>query len=153
MRRTNSASYWSEGLHAPGYRLRRVLRMEAHNIGRKCLMRSHFQSLTEAMRQLSRGEFAAAADLADSNFRLVPGSAEYCCEPSFTKQDSLRVAVLPQAPPPQLRAMLVALHIAARAFVIDARAASRTKDPTAAWKSLAALGDICSACHLIYRID
>jgi len=44
------------------------------------------------------------------------------------------------------------MHTAARAFVIDARAASRTKDSTAAWKSLAARGDTCSA-HVGYRID
>ena len=53
----------------------------------------------------------------------------------------------------RVRAMFDEMHSAARAFVIDAREASRSKDPTAAWKSLAALGGTCSACHLVYRID
>jgi cytochrome c556 len=116
-------------------------------------MRGHLQSLTESMRHLSNGEFDAAAAAAESNFGLAPGTTEYCREPIFTKDDSERAATLPPSPPPAVRAMFDEMHTAARAFVIDARAASRTKDPTAAWKSLAALGGTCSACHVVYRID
>jgi cytochrome c556 len=124
---------------------------EARRENWKCLMRGHLQSLTESMRHLSKGEFEAAA--AEANFGLAPGTVEYCREPLFTKEDSVRAATLPPSPAPQVRAMFDAMHTAARAFVIDARAASRSKDPTAAWKSLAALGDTCSACHVVYRID
>ena len=126
---------------------------EARRDNWRCLMRGHLQSLTESMRRLSNGEFDAAAAAAESNFGLAPGTTEYCREPIFTKDDSERAATLPPSPPPAVRAMFDEMHTAARAFVIDARAASRTKDPTAAWKSLAALGGTCSACHVVYRID
>jgi hypothetical protein len=126
---------------------------EARRENWKCLMRGHLQSLTESMRHLSKGEFEAAAAAAESNFGLAPGTGEYCREPLFTKEDSVRAATLPPSPPPQVRAMFDEMHTAARAFVIDARAASRTNDPTAAWKSLAALGGTCSACNVVYRID
>jgi hypothetical protein len=119
----------------------------------KCLMRGHLQSLTESMRHLSNGEFEAAAAAAEANFGLAPGTVEYCRESLFTKEDSERAATLPPSPPSEVRAMFDEMHRAARAFVMDARAASRTKDPTAAWKSLAALGGTCSACHVVYRID
>jgi cytochrome c556 len=127
--------------------------VEARRENWKCLMRGHLQSLTESMRHLSKGEFVAAAAAVESNFGLAPGTVEYCREPLFTKDDSVRAATLPPSPPPQVRAMFDGMHTAARTFVIDARAASRSKDPSAAWKSLAALGDTCSACHLVYRID
>jgi hypothetical protein len=126
---------------------------EARRENWKCLMRGHLQSLTESMRHLSNGEFEAAATAAERNFGLAPGSVEYCREPQFTKQGSERAATLPPSPPPEVRAMFDEMHTAARAFVVDARAASRSKDPTAAWKSLAALGGTCSACHVVYRID
>ena len=126
---------------------------EARRENWKCLMRGHLQSLTESMRHLSNGEFEAAAAAAESNFGLAPGTVEYCREPLFTKEDSERAATLLPSPPPEVRAMFDEMHSAARAFVIDARAASRSKDPTAAWKSLAALGGTCSACHVVYRID
>ena len=126
---------------------------EARRENWKCLMRGHLHSLTESMRHLSNGEFEAAAAAAESNFGLAPGTSEYCREPLFTKSDSERAATLPPSPPPEVRAMFDEMHTAARAFVIDARAASRSKDPTAAWKSLAALGGTCSACHVVYRID
>jgi cytochrome c556 len=142
----------------PGTTVRRDPRLpialaEARRENWKCLMRGHLQSLTESMRHLSKGEFEAAAAAAESHFGLAPGTVEYCREPLFTKEDSVRAATLPPSPPPQVRAMLDEMHTAARAFVIDARAASRSNDPTAAWKSLAALGDTCSACHVVYRID
>lgn len=126
---------------------------EARRENWRCLMRGHLQSLTESIRHLSNGEFEAAAVSAESNFGLAPGIVEYCREPLFTKEDSVRAATMPPSPPPEVRAMFDGMHAAARTFVIDARAASRSKDPSAAWKSLAALGDTCSACHLIYRID
>jgi hypothetical protein len=119
----------------------------------KCLMRGHLRSLTESMRHLSNGEFEAAAAGAESNFGLAPGTIEYCREPPFTKENSERAASQPPSPPSEVRAMFDEMHTAARAFVVDARAASRTKDPTAAWKSLAALGGTCSGCHVVYRID
>ncbi len=119
----------------------------------KCLMRGHLRSLTESMRHLSEGEFEAAAAAAESNFALVPGTVEYCREPLFTKEDSVRAATIPPSPPPPVRAMFDEMHAAARDFVFEARAASRTKDPGAAWKSLAALGNTCSACHFVYRVD
>jgi hypothetical protein len=127
--------------------------VEARRENWKCLMRGHLQSLTESMRHLSKGEFEAAAAAAESHFGLAVGTVEYCREPLFTKEDSVRAATLPPSPPPPVRAMFDEMHTAARAFVIDARAASRSNDPTAAWKSLAALGDTCSACHFVYRID
>ncbi len=126
---------------------------EARRENWKCLMRGHLQSLTESMRHLSNGEFEAAAVAAEANFGLAPGTVEYCREPLFTKEASERAATLPPAPPTEVRAMFDAMHSAARTFVTDARAASLSKDPTAAWKSLAALGAICSACHVVYRID
>jgi cytochrome c556 len=126
---------------------------EARRDNWRCLMRGHLQSLTESMRHLSNGEFEAAAVAAESNFGLAPGTIEFCREPLFTKDDSVRAATLPPSPPPEVRAMFDEMHAAARAFVVDARVASRTKDPTAAWKSLAALGGTCSACHVVYRID
>jgi mono/diheme cytochrome c family protein len=126
---------------------------EARRNNWKCLMRGHLQSLTESMRHLSSGEFEAAAAAAESNFGLAPGTVEYCREPPFTKEDSERAAMLPPSPPPEVRAMFDEMHAAARVFVVDARAASRSKDPAAAWKSLAALGGTCSACHAVYRID
>jgi hypothetical protein len=126
---------------------------EARRENWKCLMRGHLQSLTESMRHLSNGEFEAAAAAAESNFGLAPGTVEYCREPLFTKETSERAAMLPPSPPPEVRAMFDEMHNAARAFVTDARAASRSQDPTAAWKSLAALGGTCSACHVVYRID
>jgi hypothetical protein len=126
---------------------------EARRENWRCLMRGHLQSLTESMQHLSNGEFEAAAAAAESNFGLAPGTVEYCREPLFTREDSQRAATLPPSPPPEVRAMFDEMHAAARAFVVDARAASRTKDPTAAWKSLAALGGTCSACHVVYRID
>jgi hypothetical protein len=127
--------------------------VEARRENWKCLMRGHLRSLTESMRHLSRGEFVAAAAAVESNFGLAPGTVEYCREPLFTKEDSVRAATLPPSPPPEARAMFDGMHTAARTFVIDARTASHSKDPTAAWKSLAALGDTCSVCHLVYRID
>jgi hypothetical protein len=105
------------------------------------------------MRHLSNGEFEAAAASAESNFGLAPGTVEYCREPLFRKEDSEHAATLPPSPPPEVRAMFDEMHSAGRAFVISARRASRTKDPTAAWKSLAALGGTCSACHIVYRVD
>lgn len=119
----------------------------------KCLMRGHLQSITESMRHLSNGEFEAAAAAAESNFGLAAGTVEYCREPSFTKESSERAAMLPPSRPPEVRAMFDEMHTVARAFVVDARAASRSKDLTAAWKSLAALDGTCSACHVVYRID
>jgi predicted CxxxxCH...CXXCH cytochrome family protein len=126
---------------------------EARRENWKCLMRGHLRSLTDSMRHLSSGEFEAAATATESNFGLAPGTAEYCREPLFTRQDSERAAALPPAPPPEVRAMFDEMHSAARAFVVDARKASRSKDPTAAWRSLAALGDTCSACHVLYRVE
>ena len=126
---------------------------EARRENWRCLMRGHLQSLTDSMRHLSNGEFEAAAVSAESNFGLAPGTVEYCREPLFTKEDSERAATLPPSPPPEVRAMFDEMHAAARVFVGDARGASRTKDPTAAWKSLAALGGTCSACHVVYRIE
>ena len=126
---------------------------EARRNNWKCLMRGHLQSLADSMRHLSNGDFEAAAAASESNFGLAPGTIEYCREPLFTKDESERAAKLPPSPPPEVRAMFDEMHTAARAFVIDARAASRTKDPTTAWKSLAALGGTCSACHVVYRID
>jgi hypothetical protein len=116
-------------------------------------MRGHLRSLTESMRHLSSGEFEAAAAAAESNFGLAPGAVEYCREPLFMKEDSVRAATLPPSPPPEVRAMFDEMHAAARVFVNDARAASCTKDPATAWKSLAALGGTSSACHLVYKID
>ena len=130
-----------------------IVLAEARRDNWRCLMRGHLQSLTESMRHLSNGEFEAAAAAAESNFGLAPGTSEYCREPLFTRSDSERAATLPPSPPPEVRAMFDEMHTAARAFVIDARAASHSKDPTAAWKSLAALGGTCSACHVVYRID
>jgi hypothetical protein len=130
-----------------------IVLAEARRENWKCLMRGHLQSLAESMRHLSNGEFEAAAAAAESNFGLAPGTVEYCREPLFTKEDSERAATLPPWPPPEVRAMFDQMHTAARAFVVDARAASRSKDPTAAWKSLAALGGTCSGCHVVYRID
>jgi hypothetical protein len=126
---------------------------EARRENWKCLMRGHLQSLAESMRHLSNGEYEAAAAAAESNFGLAPGTVEYCREPLFTKEDSARAAMLPPPPPPEVRAMFDEMHNAARVFVLDARAASRSKDSTAAWKSLAALGGTCSACHVVYRVD
>ena len=126
---------------------------EARRENWKCLMRGHLQSLAESMRHLSNGEYEAAAAAAESNFGLVPGTVEYCREALFTKEDSARAAMLPPSPPPEVRAMFDEMHSAARAFVLDARAASRSKDSTAAWKSLAALSGTCSACHVVYRVD
>ena len=119
----------------------------------RCLMRGHLRSLTESMRHLSNGEFEAAAQATESNFGLAPGTVEYCREPLFTQEGSVRAAALPPSPPPEVRAMFDEMHAAARAFVVDARGASRTGDPAAAWKSLAALGGTCSACHVIFRVD
>jgi|HubBroStandDraft_5_1064220.scaffolds.fasta_scaffold00318_16 hypothetical protein len=126
---------------------------EARRQNWKCLMRGHLRSLTESMQHLSNGEFEAAAAAAETNFGLAPGTVEYCRELLFTKEDSERAAMLPPPPPPEVRAMFDEMHSAARAFVIAARAASRSKDPAAAWRSLAALGGTCSACHVVYRID
>jgi hypothetical protein len=126
-----------------------IVLAEARRENWKCLMRGHLRSLTESMRHLSQGEFEAAAAAAESNFGLAPDTVEYCREPLFTKEDSVRAATLAPSPPPQVRAMFDEMHNAARAFIIDARVATRTKDPTAAWKSLAALGGTCSACHLV----
>jgi hypothetical protein len=126
---------------------------EARREDWRCLMRGHLQSLTDSMRHLSNGEFEAAAASAESNFGLAPGTVEYCREPLFTKEDSERAATLLPSPPPEVRAMFDEMHAAARVFVGDARGASRTEDPTAAWKSLAALGGTCSACHVVYKID
>ena len=149
--------YWvlAEVLGATGARDSRLLitLVEARRENWKCLMRGHLQSLTESMRYLSKGEFVAAADAVESNFALTPGTVEYCREPLFTKENSVRAATLPPSPPPEVRAMFDGMHAAARTFVIDARTASGSKDPSAAWKSLAALGGTCSACHLVYRID
>jgi hypothetical protein len=78
---------------------------EARRENWKCLMRGHLQSLTEAMRHLSNGEFEAAAAAAESNFGLAPGAVEYCREPPFTKENSLRAAMLPPSPPPEVRAI------------------------------------------------
>jgi hypothetical protein len=130
-----------------------IVLAEARRQNWRCLMRGHLQSLTESMRHLSNGEFEAAAASTESNFGLAPGTVEYCREPLFTKADSERAATLPPSPPPEVRAMFDEMHSAARAFVVSARGASRTKDPTAAWKSLAALGGTCSACHIVYRVD
>ena len=118
-----------------------------------CLMRGHFRSITESMRLLSEGEFEAAAAVVENHFGLAPGTVEYCREPLFTKEDSVAAAKLPPSPSPQVRAMFDEMHAAARVFIMDARAASRTKDPTLAWRSLAALGNTCSACHAVYRLD
>jgi hypothetical protein len=142
----------------PATRVARDLRLpialaEPRRDNWRCLMRGHLQSLTESMRHLSDGEFEAAAATAEFNFGLAPGTIEYCREPLFTKDESERAATLPPSPPPEVRAMFDEMHAAARAFVVDARTASRTKDATAAWKSLAALGGTCSACHVVYRID
>jgi len=126
---------------------------EARRENWKCLMRGHLRTLTDSMRYLSNGEFEAAAAAAESNFGLAPGTVEYCREPLFTKEDSVRAATLPPSPPPQVRAMFDEMHDAARAFVIDARAAVRDRDPSAAWRSLSALGNTCTACHVLYRID
>jgi hypothetical protein len=126
---------------------------EARRENWKCLMRGHLRSLTESMQHLSSGEFEAAAAAAESNYGLSPGAVEYCREPLFTKEDSVRAATLLPSPPSEVRAMFDEMHAAARIFVTDARVASRTNDPAAAWKSLAALGGTCSACHLLYRID
>ena len=126
---------------------------EARRENWKCLMRGHLRSLTESMRHLSSGDFEAAAAAVESNFGLAPGTVEYCREPLFTKEESVRAATLLPSPPQEARAMFDAMHAAARTFVIDARNGSRSKDPSAAWRSLASLGDTCSACHLVYRID
>jgi cytochrome c556 len=131
----------------------RIVLAEARRDNWRCLMRGHLQSLTESMRHLSNGEFEAAAVATESNFGLAPGTSEYCREPLFTKSDSERAATLPPSPPPEARAMFDEMHTAARAFVNDARAASRSRDTAAAWRSLAALGGTCSACHAVYRID
>ena len=130
-----------------------IVLAEARRDNWRCLMRGHLQSLTESMRHLSNGEFEAAAAATESNFGLAPGTGEYCREPLFTKSESERAATLPPSPPPEVRAMFDAMHAAARVFVVDARAASRSKNPTSAWRSLAALGGTCSACHVVYRID
>jgi hypothetical protein len=126
---------------------------EARRENWRCLMRGHLRSLTDSMRQLSNGEFEVAAVSTESNFGLAPGSVEYCREPLFTKKDSVRAAALPPSPPPEVRAMFDEMHAAARGFVVNAREAARTKDPAAAWKSLAALGGTCTGCHVVYRID
>jgi cytochrome c556 len=119
----------------------------------KCLMRGHLHALTESMRHLSNGEFELAAATTESNFGLATGTVEYCRERLFSKEESEQAAKLPPSPPPEVVAMFDEMHAAARVFVTNARAASRTNDPAAAWKSLAALGDTCIGCHLVYRID
>jgi hypothetical protein len=126
---------------------------EARRENWKCLMRGHLRALTESMRHLSNGEYEAAAAATESNFGLAPGTVEYCREPLFTRRDSERAATLPPSPPPEVHAMFDEMHAAARTFVIDARAAFRTNNPADAWKSLAALGGTCSACHVAYRVD
>ena len=126
---------------------------EARRENWRCLMRGHLRSLTDSMRHLSNGEFEAAAVSTESNFGLAPGTVEYCREPLFTKEDSVRASALPPSPSPEVRAMFDEMHAAARGFVAHAREASRTNDPAPAWKSLAALGGTCTGCHVVYRVD
>jgi len=118
----------------------------------RCQMRGHLRTLTDAMRQMAAGEYESAAAAIDENFGLLPGGQEYCREPIFTKDESIVASRLPPSPPPEVRAMFELMHAAAREFSANARLVTSGGDAAKAWKSLAALGGTCTACHAVYRI-
>jgi len=119
----------------------------------RCQMRGHLRTLTDAMRELAAGSYDAAAATVDDNFGLSPDGQEYCREPIFSREESVTASRLPPSPPPEVRAMFELMHAAAREFSANARQIGSGGDVTKAWKSLAALGGTCTACHAAYRID
>jgi hypothetical protein len=126
---------------------------EARRENWRCLMRGHLKALIEAMQHMSAGEYSLAARVTEDNYGLAPGKPEYCREPLFTKDASIIAAGLPPPPPEAVRGMFSGMQQAAAVFVDEARDAQRSGNPASAWKSLAALGAHCSACHAAYRLE
>ena len=125
-------------------------------------MRSHLQALAEVMQTFADGNYAEAADIADSRLGMKSNGAAGC-RPDTMKMD-MKMSAMTEADhlghkmallmPEKMRELGQNMHKAANDFAAKARdAGTDSKKIKEAEIALAKIPQQCVACHEVYRMQ
>jgi cytochrome c556 len=111
--------------------------MRSHTLSN---MRDHLQTLERISAALSRGDYDAAASLAEQRLGM-------------TSLEAHGAAHLAQLMPPEMQQIGSRMHRAASRFAIEAQDAAVRNDPRPALGALSEVMQQCVACHAAYRLQ
>jgi cytochrome c556 len=116
-------------------------------------MRGHQQAVADILAELSKGDGAAAAKIAETRLGMgSPGSA--ACKPA-AKSGELgdMPKMMAGHMPEEMRALGMTMHAQASKFAEEASKVKQGGDLRPALAELGQVVQACNACHAAYRLD
>jgi hypothetical protein len=116
-------------------------------------MRGHQQAVAEILAELSKGDGAAAAKIAETRLGMgSPGSA--ACKPNAKSGDLGDMPkMMASHMPEEMRALGMTMHAQATKFAEEAAKVKQGGDLRPALAELGQVVQACNACHAAYRLD
>lgn len=121
-------------------------------------MRDHLEALSEILSNMSAGQYAKAARVANARLGMDSPSAEGCKgEDTSGKLQMSKPAnmdhQMAQFMPEGMRNIGLAMHQAASDFAVEANKAGKAGNPKQALAALSKVTQQCAACHASYKVQ
>lgn len=131
------------------------LEMRQHTLAN---MRDHLEALSEILSRMSAGQYAKAAQVANSRLGMDSPSAEGCkAEDASGKPQMSKPAnmdhQMSQFMPEGMRNIGLSMHQAASDFAVEANKAGKSGNPKQALAALSKVTQQCAACHASYKVQ
>lgn len=121
-------------------------------------MRDHLEALSAILSDMSAGQYAKAAQVAEARLGMDSPSAAGCkAEDASGKSQVSKPASMDhqmsRLMPEGMRTLGRAMHQAASDFAVESRKAGKSANPTQALAALAKVTQQCAACHASYKVQ